>query len=112
MATPMTAAAILPHLERWQARHNDLERQMLALAALVGGSFDGPLFDAVWNAWNAYTIELGHRLHDNEFWLEWYADENDMGRKGLEVTSLGGRTMRVKNVRQLAKLIAENQPSP
>ena len=109
MPTRLTAADILPHLTKWQARYEALRTQMEALAAPFGGTLDGPLFDAVWRLWDAYTEEIGSRLGDAQFWLTWYCDENEMGKRGHEVQSIGGRTMRVRTLRQLARLIEEGQ---
>lgn len=80
---------------------------MEALAKPLGGTFDGPLFDAVWLTWDAYTDQLAHRIGDTSDWLQWYCSENDMGRKGLAVSSYT-RTIKVRTLRQLARVILES----
>lgn len=108
MAEPMTAAQMLPLLQVWKDRHAELSAQMDALATPLGGTFDGPLFNAVWMTWDAYTDQLAHRLGDQGDWLQWFVSENDMGAKGLEVHSLT-RSLKVRTLRQLASLIVGNR---
>jgi len=108
MAEPMTAAQMLPLLQAWKDRHAELSTQMDALAAPLGGTFDSPLFNAVWMTWDAYTDQLAHRLGDQGEWLQWFVSENDMGAKGLEVHSLT-RSLKVRTLRQLASLIVGNR---
>jgi hypothetical protein len=105
MAEPMTASQMLPLLQSWKDRHAELSAQMDALSVPLGGTFDGPLFNAVWMTWDAYTDQLAHRLGDEHDWLQWFVSENDMGRKGMEVHSLT-RSLKVRTLRQLASLIA------
>lgn len=101
----MTPADMLPLLAQWAARHAELSAQMDALAAPFGGDATGPLFDAVWRTWDAYTDQLAARVGDQAEWLSWYCNENDMGRKRLAVIS-GTRSLQVRTVRQLATVIA------
>lgn len=108
MADTPTAAEMLPLLTAWQDSQRNLHARMTELADLTGGC-DGPLFDAVWDVANQYTLTLAIMLRDDSDWLTWYADENDYGRKGHEIQSIGGRKMRVRTVRQLAKLIEEGR---
>lgn len=104
MADRLTAAQMLPLLKEWAERHAALSTQMDALAKPLGGMPDGPLFDAVWLTWEAYTDQLAHRIGDDGEWLHWFCGDNDMGRKGLEVSSFS-RTMKVRTLRQLAAVI-------
>jgi len=101
----LTAAQMLPLLQAWAERHAALSKQMDALAAIFGGTFEGPLFDAVWLTWDAYTEQLAHRIGDSSDWLQWYCAENDMGAKGMEVHSFT-RSIKVRTLRQLASIIA------
>ncbi len=104
MAERMTVTEMLPLLQTWAERHAALSTQMEALAKPLGGTFDGPLFDAVWLTWDAYTDQLAHRIGDTSDWLQWYCSENDMGRKALEVSSFS-RSIKVRTLRQLAAVI-------
>ncbi len=99
----MTAAEMLPLLQAWADRHAALSKRMGELAALVG-THDGPLGHAVWDAWRGYTVMLAHRVGDQRDWLDWYCEENDMGRKRLEV-QIGQRRFKVRTLAQLARAI-------
>ena len=104
----MTAAEMLPLLQAWAKRHAELSAPMDQLAAVFGGSFDGPLFDAVWGAWHEYTGTLSLLIGDEQSWLHWYEHENAMGRKGLRVTWYAGQPgFKVRNLRHLARVIVE-----
>jgi hypothetical protein len=103
----MKAAAMLPLLQAWAERHAELTKNMDALAAVLGSALDGPFGIAVYNTANSYTDTLSALIGDDIRWLPWYQFENDMGRKGLCVTIKGGRVRRVRNLRQLARVIEE-----
>ena len=104
----MTAAEMMPLLTAWASRQRELTAQMEALFKVVGCS-DGPLFEAVWNAWNGYTDTLSRLIGDDQDWLSWYEQENRMGANGFEVTSVSGQKMHVRTLHQLAMLIAEGR---
>ena len=106
----MTAAEMMPLLKVWAERHAALSKQMDALAGIFGGTFDGPLFDAVWLTWDAYTDQLAQRIGDDANWLQWYCGDNDMGAKGLEGSSFT-RTIKVRTLRQLATVIVGSRTS-
>lgn len=101
-----TVAQILPLLQAWAEHHAALSAQMDALAKPLG-TIDGPLFDAVWRMWDAYTDQLAHRIGDTGDWLQWYCHDNAMGAKGLEVSSYT-RTIKVRTLRQLARVILDS----
>lgn len=105
----MTPADMLPLLQAWKRRHAELDAAMTMLSAPFGGSFDGPVFDAVWSTWNDYTQALSRIVGDDEDWLGWYESECDMGRKPKAVHSLGGRVIRVRTLQQLARVIVSNR---
>lgn len=100
----MNVTDMLPLLQQWSERHAALSKQMDALSNIFGGTFDGPLFDAVWLTWEAYTDQLAHRIGDTADWLHWYCGDNAMGTKGLEVSSYS-RKIKVRTLRQLATVI-------
>ena len=52
-----------------------------------------------------YTDQLAHRISDDADWLQWYCGDNDMGAKGLEVSSYS------RTLRQLATVIVGNRTS-
>jgi hypothetical protein len=101
----MTREEKLALLREWEQLHADLDAQWDVLARLTGASTDSALGDATWLLWDAYTNQVGERLDDSYEWLSWYQLENDMGAKGLAVTSIGGKTIKVKTVAHLARVI-------
>lgn len=99
------AAEIVPTLEVWQRVYNDWQAQYEALQALTRCGPEAPIALAMGRMWDAYTNAVAREVGDNNEWLDWYCWENDMGAKGLEVTSTSGKTIKVRNVRQLARVI-------
>jgi hypothetical protein len=104
----MTAAEMMPLLTAWANRQRELTAQMDALNALFRGS-DGPLFNAIWGAWNDYTDTLSRLIGDHHEWLGWYEAENRMGLNGFEAAPAGGKLRKVRTLHQLARLIEEGQ---
>lgn len=99
--------AILPHLEKWAAHKVELDRQFEALRALMGCGVEAPLPDAVWRLWDSYTDAVSQVVGDTDDWLAWFSMENAMGAKGLEVHSLGGRSKKIRTLRDLAAVICD-----
>jgi hypothetical protein len=98
-------ADILPRLQEWQRRHDDWQAQYQALQALTKCGAEAPLALAMWLMWEAYTACLAREIGDESEWLDWYCWENDMGTNGLEVTSNSGKTIKVRTVAHLARVI-------
>jgi hypothetical protein len=104
----MKADDMMPLLTAWANRQRDLTAQMEALFAITGGS-DGPLYRAVWRAWNDYTSTLSRLIGDADDWLTWYEAENRMGANGLEAAPDGGKMRKIRTLHQLARLIEAGQ---
>lgn len=101
----MSIDEIVKRLDVWQKRHAALCQQTQALAKLTGAMPDCELMLPVLDVWNAYTSALSELIGDDDGWLEWYQFEGDMGRKPMGV-SLGGKTINVRTLRHLARVIA------
>lgn len=97
---------IVKRLEAWAARQRELHAQYAALHALTGAEADCPLMRPVWSVWTAYTVAVSEIVGDDNEWLQWYELECDMGRRPKTVTSTGGKTIKVRTLRQLARVIA------
>ena len=97
--------AAMPILEEWAAHKAELDKQFDALSGALGLIVEGPLPNAVWSMWDSYTAAVSERIGDDFEWLQWFWLENDMGRRGFEVKSIGGRSMKVKTLRDLARVI-------
>lgn len=102
----MTIDEIVIRLEAWADRQRKLHAQYEALKALTNADCECALLKPVWDIWTAYTVGVSEAIGDSDEWLQWYELECDMGRKPKDVTSLGGKTIKVRTLRQLARVIA------
>ena len=98
-------AGIVPMLTAWQQRYTDWKAQYDALHALTKCGPEAPIALAMGRMWDGYTNAVAQIVGDESEWLDWYCWENEMGAKGLEVTSTSGKTIKVRNVQQLARVI-------
>ena len=105
MSTRKKPADIAPRLLEWQRIYDQWQTQYQALQALTKCGPEAPIAAAMGQMWDAYTDALARELGDDNDWLGWYCWENDMGAKGLEVTSTSGKTIKVKTVAHLARVI-------
>ena len=105
MSTRKKPADIAPRLLEWQRIYGQWQAQYEVLQALTKCGPEAPIALAMGHMWDAYTAAVAREVGDENDWLEWYCWENDMGAKGLEVTSTGGKTINVKTVAHLARVI-------
>lgn len=103
----MSAAKILPYIERWALNIKRTSAQIEALHSAVG-ICDGPLIVAIWYMQDAYTETTSELVGDSHEWLDYYRNECAMGAKPREIESWGGRKMKLKTLKQLASVIAES----
>lgn len=96
---------ILRKLEWWKKRHESLEAQYQSFRSLTDATPECPLFDMVFKLWDAYTVAISEIIGDKYEWLQYYELECDMGKKPKEVTLPNGKKIRVKTLRQLARVI-------
>lgn len=97
---------VLPRLEMWVERVNELDRQLDAFYALTGATPDSPLVESIYTVEDAYTKSLADAVGDTEGWLLWWRWECDMGRKPLKAGAGPKDRMReVRTIRQLARLV-------
>ena len=96
---------IMPRLLEWQRIYGLWQTQYEALQALTKCGPEAPIALAMGQMWDAYTNAVAREVGDQNDWLDWYCWENDMGEKGLEVTSTSGKTIKVKTVAHLARVI-------
>jgi hypothetical protein len=102
----MKPAEIIPRLETWARRIRSASDQIDALHK-VTGMCDGPLVEAIWHLQDAYTDATSALVGDANEWLDYYRNECAMGTKPREIQSWGGRKMKLKTLKQLASVIAE-----
>lgn len=95
---------IIQRLELWQERIEKLEIQLDAFRFITGG-FEGDFAESIYGVTEAYTDVVSELVGDQGEWLSWYMYECDMGRKPREVTFKNGKTLKVRTLRQLARVI-------
>jgi hypothetical protein len=93
----------------WVKHHAAVSTMMDGIKQHMGLDPDGKMFVTVWAVFGAYTDTLAVEIGDYFEWLDWYRFETDMGKRSKEVTSLSGRTKRIKTIAQLATLIIESR---
>lgn len=105
MSTRMKPEDIAPRLLEWQRIYDQWQAQYEALQALTKCGPEAPIALAMGQMWDAYTNAVAREVGDEEDWLGWYCWENDMGAKGQEVRTISGKTIKVRTVKQLARVI-------
>jgi hypothetical protein len=60
---------------------------------------DGPLYDAIWRGFGNLIA-----IVDQDSWISWYINDNDMGKKGLSVV-IDSKKIKVKTVKALLRVM-------
>ena len=93
----------LQMLQEWQTTIKDSDRALAALDKAIGPT-DGPLKESIWQMQATYTRAISLVIGDEFEWLEWFAIDNDMGKKGLTASAGTGKPL--KPIKTLAQLLA------
>ena len=80
----MTRTEKLHLLAEWQARIQTADSLIEPIADALGLSPESPIHTAVWSLQSAYTAAVAKIVGDHAEWMDWYAAENDFGRKGMD----------------------------
>ena len=104
----MNASESLPILREWERVAKAIRKQTRAITAKTSPirvELESPLLDAIWAMVSAYSEAVEIRIAGVSFgWLEWYAVENDFGRKAMEAGL--SETMRpIRTLRDLAWIL-------
>lgn len=102
----MQVGNIVTRLEAWAERQRLLDAQIDRLRALTGAPPDCDLLTPIYDVWGAYTVAVSELVGDDNEWLSWFELECEMGRRPMTAQSLGGREVKVRTLRQLARVIA------
>ena len=103
----MKIAEIEKRLKVWQKRHDEFMAAYDALYELTGASIGCKLLNPVFNLLDAYTASVSEIVGDYGDWLLWFSNECNMGKSPkIHVTS-SGRAMKVKTLKQIARIIAD-----
>jgi len=95
-------------LGEWQDHAAAIEKMMTGIKTSIGLDIGGPLFDTVWNLFNAYTNALAVEVGDLGRWLDWYHAENEMGSRGMEA-GYDGQIIPIETLADLYELIAHSR---
>jgi len=98
----------LAMLTKWQDHREAVDRLFCGVEKSIGLAVEGPLHTTVWELFDAYTTLLESQVGDFGGWLEWYVQENDMGKKAMEA-GYDGKVAPIKTLPQLWLLIAESR---
>ena len=102
----MDIEEIVRRLEAWKRRHGALTAAYEDMNKLTGATPDCELLRPVFDIWMAYTVAVSEIVGDREDWLQWYELECDMGINPKEARSDTGTVIKVRTLRQLARVIA------
>lgn len=91
----------LARLREWETHLRDLESVWDKLHSLTGAATDGPLGDATWCVFDAYTRAIGREIGDVENWMSWHWLENQLGERGHEA----GNRNKMRPIKTLEDLL-------
>lgn len=80
----MTHAEKLASLQEWQKHMEASDGLIRPISDALGLSVESPVHLAVWGLQAAYTQAISKMLGDKAEWCDWYANENDFGRKAYD----------------------------
>jgi len=104
----MTIDEIEEHLKIWQSHIELTDERMSDMFDILKLSPESPVYSMTWELMDAYTVAISVIVGDDCNWLDWYRAEKDMGMSKYEASPPGGKLRKIKNVRDLAKLIFES----
>ena len=90
-------------LQEWQTTIHNSDKALAALDKAIGHN-DGSLRQSIYTMQATYTRAISLIVADDFEWLEWFACENEMGRKGLVAKAGPGKLF--KPINTLARLLA------
>lgn len=90
-------------MQEWQTTICNSDKALAALDRAVGVN-DGPLKTSIWTMQATYTRAISLIIGDEFEWLEWFAIDNGMGKKGLTASAGTGKPL--KPIKTLAQLLA------
>lgn len=98
----MTNTQILTALTAWKMLNELIEPLML--------SPESPLYSTIWALQGALTRAVAKNVGDAFRWLDWFASENNMGKRAMEACPGTGKpTRKIKTLKDLAWLIEESK---
>ena len=102
----MTKTEKLAHLTEWADEIQKSDAIIDPISEVLGLSVECPIHQAVWALQAAYTKAVSELVGDKCGWLDWYANENKFGEKGL-VAGMSGKKRPIKPIEDLLWVIEE-----
>ena len=104
--------AVELRLREWARHRAAVHAQYEAMMALTNADSESALWRPVFALWEAYTEAVSEAVGDRDHWLQWYEQDCGMGKRPKELTSLSGRRIRVRTLRDLARVICDQAEAP
>ena len=101
-------ASTIARLTEWKNHRNAIDRLFVGVEKSIGLQVEGPLHNTVWELFDAYTTVLADQVGDFGDWLNWYMNENDMGKKAM-AAGYDGHSQPVETLNHLHRLIVESR---
>lgn len=92
------------HLDTWATEMQAADARIQPVIEVLRLDGGDPVCDTVWGLQSALTAAYAHMLDDTEGWLNWFAYENDYGRKGMKA-GLRGDLRPIRGVPDLLWLL-------
>ena len=102
----MNSADMLPHLLRWQHEMDGAAKVCDTYLAPLKLSPESPVYSCIWSLQDALTDAVSRVVGDQDSWLSWYANDNEMGAKAMPA-GFTGQERPITTLDDLARLIAE-----
>lgn len=102
----MKAADIEPILATWMARHKDVEAQLEVLFEALHADPGSPLIEAIYRLMDEHTRAIARIVGDTDGWLSWYEHETDFGASVAHSAWIDGKAVKVRTLKQLARVVA------
>lgn len=103
-----TSEEIVKLLTPWKESYLILDKAADALVA-VGFEPEAPIIEAAWKTFDALTARLEAELGDEHESLDWFAHENQMGKRGHQA-GLFGDLRAIRTLEDLAWLLKVPTP--
>lgn len=71
-------------LREWSVKLETADAFIDPLTEALGLHAESPIHQAVWTLQDAYTKAVSKLVGDQGNWLDWFAHENDFGRRAME----------------------------
>ena len=93
-------------LQKWEKQHTQIDDAYKLVSQIFNIDCDSPVISPTFEMFDTYTDVVAELVGDKDEWLQWYAWENDFGKKAMRAKASKWKSMRsIKNVKALLSLI-------